>query len=80
MTDLSTYNFCQVMTVATGQTVTCNRSFRALQAEQSSPTAEKAGLVSAARESNSPWSGLFFFTARLLFQMGARPDPCEYDQ
>lgn len=44
----------------------------ALQAELSSPVAEKAALVSTTR--------LFFFTALFLFQMGARPDPCQYDQ
>lgn len=44
----------------------------ALQAELSSPVAEKDAFVSTTR--------LFFFTALLLLQMGARPDPCQYDQ
>lgn len=88
-TDLPAYKFCQVMTVAVGQMVTCNRSEESsrypheiglaawerepilhsiLQAEQSSPMAEKAGLVSITQESNRSWNRLSF-TALLLFQM-----------
>lgn len=57
-----------------------NPPFMALQAEQSNPMAEKAGLVSVIQDNNSSRIRLFFFTALLLFQLEARPDPCGYDQ
>lgn len=57
-----------------------NPPFMALQAEKSNSMAEKAGLVFVTQENNSLWIRLFFFTALLLLQMEARPDPCTYDQ
>lgn len=55
-----------------------NPPFMAVQAEESNPVAENAGLVSLTQENNSSWIRLLYCSAP--FQMEAGPDSCEYDQ